>query len=132
MNRYAVIIETHADRSLTDKQIGMLTASLAGPGKYNAAICYEVVKRFLLFRLCVEAPSMADAVTEALRVTERAARVANFGFEAEEVRALPSARVEEETARLLAASQPVPSSEEAAAADDLTALTEELGLYGKD
>lgn len=103
VNAYAVIIDARSDRSLTAKQADMLTLDLAGPGKYSAAIACESVTRYLRFTVHVDAGSMPDAVTEALRVTGRAARKAGFGYEAEELRVLPSARLEEETMRLLSA-----------------------------
>lgn len=103
MSAYAVIIEARTDRPLTDGQTDMLTIDLAGPRRYNAAICHATETRYLRFTLHVKAKSVADAVTEGLRVTGKAAREAGFTCEAEELRVLPSARLEEETMRLLTA-----------------------------
>ena len=99
MNAYAVIIEARADRDLTEEQTGMLTRSVVRSISY----AYHSGTRYLRFALHVDAASVPDAVTEALRVTSRAAREAGFGYEAEELRVLPSARLEEETMRLLSA-----------------------------
>jgi hypothetical protein len=103
---YAVIIDARADRVLTEKQADMLTISLRG-----SSIACDSVTGYLRFALHVDAASMLGAVTEALRVTERAARVEGFGYEAEELRVLPSARLEAETMRLLAPLRPAGSDE---------------------
>lgn len=97
LRSYAVIIDARADRSLTEKQADGLTISLRG-----SCIAHESVTRYLRFALHVDAESMPGAVAEALRVTERAARLEGFGYEAEELRVLPSARLEAETMRPLA------------------------------
>lgn len=99
LSAYAVIVDTRTDRDLTEKQPNMAWMEA---GVSLSSIAYNVTARHLRFTLHVDAESVADAVTEALRVTERAARVAGFRCEADELRVLPSARLEEEIARLLA------------------------------
>lgn len=100
MNGYAVIIDTWADRDLTEKQPDMAWISA---GASRSSLAYHSGTRYLRFTLHVDAESMAGAVTEAVRVTERAARAAGFGYEAKELRVLPSARLGAEVARLLSA-----------------------------
>jgi hypothetical protein len=94
---YTVIIDARADCVLTERQAGMLTIDLRG-----SCIAHDSATRYLRFTLHVDAESLPDAIAEAIRVTERAARLTGFGYEAEELRALPSARLEAETMRLLA------------------------------
>jgi hypothetical protein len=100
VSAYAVILDTRADRDLTGKQpeIAWIEA-----GTSRSSLAYSAATRYLRFTLHVDAESMAGAVAEALRVTCRAARAAGFSYEAEELRVLPSARLEEETMRLLSA-----------------------------
>lgn len=100
VSAYAVIIDTRADRDLTEKQPTMAWISV---GASRSSLAYNSGTRYLRFTVHVDAASVPDAVTEALRVTGRAAREAGFSYEAEELRALPSARLEEETMRLLSA-----------------------------
>lgn len=96
-NAYAVVIAAKADRSLTDNQMNMLAISRTG------SVAHESTTRYLRWELHLDAASVADAVTEAFRLTGKTAREAGFSFEAEELRVLPFARLEEETVRLLSA-----------------------------
>jgi hypothetical protein len=105
LSTYAVILDTRTDRDLTEKQPNMAWIEA---GVSRSSLAYNVTARHLRFTLHVDAESVPAAVTEALRVTERAARAAGFGYEAEELRVLPSARLEEETMRLFALPVPPP------------------------
>jgi hypothetical protein len=100
VNAYAVILDTRADRDLTDEwRYHSLTVSVLTACPRNS-FAYHSGAGYLRFTIHVDAEAMPAAIAEALRVTERAARKAGFGYEAVELRALPSARLEEETVRL--------------------------------
>jgi hypothetical protein len=105
MSAYTVILSTRTDRDLTEKQPSMAWIEA---GASRSSLACSVTDRYLQFTLHVDAESIAAAVAEAFRVTERAARVAGFGYEAEELRVLPSARLEEKTMRLLALAPAAP------------------------
>ena len=99
MNAYAVIIEARADRDLTEKQPVMAWIEA---GASRSSLAYHSGTRWLRLTLHVDAETVPGAVAEAFRVTGRAVRVAGFGYETEELRVFPSARLEAETMRLLA------------------------------
>ena len=102
MSAYAVILDTRADRDLTDEwRYHSLTVSVLTACPRNSFAYHSGTDR-LRFTIHVEAASVAGAVTGALRLAEGAARKAGFGYEVEELRVLPSARLEEEAVRLLA------------------------------
>lgn len=102
MSTYAVILDTRADRDLTGEwRHHSLTVSVLTACRRNS-FAYHSGTGYLRFTLRLDAASVADAITGALGLTERAARKAGFGYEVEELRVLPSARLEEETMRLLA------------------------------
>jgi hypothetical protein len=98
LTAYTVILRTRTDRDLTEKQPDMAWITA---GRFRSSVACDVTTRYLRFTLHVDAESMGAAVTEALHVIERSARVAGFGYEAGELRVVPSARLEEETMRLL-------------------------------
>ena len=104
MSAYAVILDTRADRgpSPTSGRYHSLTVSVLTACPRNS-FAYHSGTGYLRFVLRLDAASVADAVTGALRLAERAARKAGFGYEVEELQVLPSARLEEETMRLLSA-----------------------------
>jgi hypothetical protein len=103
VSAYAVILDTRADRDLTDEwRYHSLTVSVLTASPRNSFAYHSGTGR-LRFTIHVDAETMPAAIAEALRVTERAARKAGFSYEAVELRALPSARLEEETMRLLSA-----------------------------
>jgi hypothetical protein len=96
MSAYTVILSTRTDRDLTEKQPSMAWIEA---GASRSSLACSVTDRYLQFTLHVDAESIAAAVAEAFRVTERAARVAGFGYEAEELRApLRAARREDHAA----------------------------------
>lgn len=94
MDGYAVIIETVTDRDLTEDQVDTIALTASGSAAYNSA------GRSLRLVLRCDAPTMPDAIAEALGMADRAARAAGFAYsERDELRVLPHARLESETFR---------------------------------
>lgn len=103
MSAYAVILDTRAGRDLTGEwRHHSLTVSVLTACRRNS-FAYHSGTGYLRFTLHLDAASAAGAVTGALRLAGRAARKAGFAYEVEELRVLPSARLEEEAVRLLSA-----------------------------
>jgi hypothetical protein len=90
VNAYAVILDTRADRDLTgERRYHSLTVSVLTACPRNS-FAYHSGSGHLRFTIHLDAASVADAITGALRLTGLAARKAGFGYEAGEARILPA------------------------------------------